>query len=72
MDICAPFAGIVHHKVAAGEPVDAGAVVATVETVKLEASVTAVSPGIVAEWLVDDCGDITGGDPIARFTPAAT
>ena len=69
MDICAPFAGIVHHRVAAGTPVDAGDVVATVETVKLEASVTAVLPGTVGQWLVDDYGDVVGGDPIARFTP---
>ena len=44
MDICAPFAGIVRFHVSAGDPVDTGDPLATVEAVKLEARCSHPAP----------------------------
>lgn len=62
MNICAPFAGIVRYHVAAGDHVDTGAALATVEAVKLEAPVLAPGPGTVGRLAVENFGDVLGGD----------
>ena len=62
MDICAPFAGIVRFHVAAGDTVDTGEPLATVEAVKLEAPVLAPGPGTVSTLAVADFSDVLGGD----------
>ena len=47
MKIYAPFAGIVHYYVAAGDTVITGQKLASVEATKLEAAVIAPGPGPV-------------------------
>ena len=42
--VAAPFAGVVSLAVEEGATVEAGAVVATIEAMKMEASITAPSP----------------------------
>lgn len=64
MRICAPFAGIVHYCVSPGEKVDTGAVLASVEAVKLEAPIPAPGPGVVKELLCENYADVAGGDAL--------
>lgn len=64
MDIHAPFAGIVHVKVAPGELVCTGDIVATVEAVKLEAAVPSTAAGRVVDLRVEDYADVEGGDTL--------
>ncbi|MFC5939522.1 biotin/lipoyl-containing protein [Corynebacterium choanae] len=71
MNICAPFGGIVRFHVAAGDTVAAGDPLATIETVKLEATVPAPGPGIVTSILVADYADIDGGDVVITVDPHA-
>ncbi|APT84646.1 acetyl-CoA carboxylase biotin carboxyl carrier protein subunit [Corynebacterium aquilae] len=68
MRICAPFAGIVHYVAAEGQRVDTGDVVAMVETIKLEASLQAPGPGIVASLNHEDFSDVEGGDILLEIT----
>lgn len=68
MDICAPFAGIVRFHVSAGDPVDTGDPLATVEAVKLEAPVLAPGPGVVGRLAVEDFQDVLGGDLLLEVT----
>ena len=56
MKIYAPFAGIVHYHVAAGDTVTTGQKLASVEATKLEAAVIAPGPGVVVELSVADFG----------------
>ena len=65
MEICAPFAGIVHYHVAAGDTVATGDPVATVEAVKLEVPVPAPGPGTVTSLGYADFADVVGGDVLA-------
>lgn len=62
MNICAPFAGIVHYHVQTGHEVTRGDLLATVEAVKLEAPVYAPGPGRVADCQYTDFADVSGGD----------
>lgn len=64
MKICAPFAGIVHYKVAVGEIVATGQELASVEAVKLEAPVCAPGPGKVTALTKMDFADVLGGDEL--------
>lgn len=68
--VCAPFAGVARLEVAVGDEVAAGATVAVVETVKLEAPVQAPCPAVVAAVLVGDFSDVSGGDALLELTPA--
>ncbi|MDO5099294.1 MAG: biotin/lipoyl-containing protein [Corynebacterium sp.] len=68
MKICAPFAGIVHFKVAEGDKVTTGQELASVEAVKLEAPVLAPGPGIVSKLCVPDFGDVIGGAELLIVT----
>ncbi|NED04070.1 hypothetical protein G3I55_20655, partial [Streptomyces sp. SID6648] len=45
--VAAPFAGVVTLAVAEGDEVEAGATVATIEAMKMEASITAPKSGTV-------------------------
>lgn len=67
MKICAPFAGIVHYRVAIGDHVGTGTVVATVEAVKLESTVQAPGPGIVTALEREDFSDVVGGDVLLEI-----
>lgn len=62
MNICAPFAGIVHYQVQPGQAVDAGDVLAIVEAVKLEAPVYSPGPGTATTFQHPDFADVSGGD----------
>lgn len=66
MEICAPFAGVVHFLVADGEPVATGDVLCTVESLKLEAPVLAPGPGVVRRSNSQDYVDMHGGDVLLR------
>ncbi|MGD7003320.1 acetyl-CoA carboxylase biotin carboxyl carrier protein subunit [Corynebacterium halotolerans] len=67
MKICAPFAGIVHYRVAAGARVDTGEELAVVEAVKLEAPVFAPGPGVVAHLHREDFADVVGGEELLEL-----
>ena len=67
MNICAPFAGIVHLEVAEGDKVDTGQNIAVVETVKLQAPVVAPGPGTIAAVKVENFADVTGGDVLVEL-----
>ncbi|MCQ9370573.1 acetyl-CoA carboxylase biotin carboxyl carrier protein subunit [Corynebacterium sp. 35RC1] len=70
MKICAPFAGIVHYKVAAGDRVETGQELASVEAIKLEAPLLAPGPGVVDELHVADFSDVIGGDALITLRKA--
>lgn len=67
MKICAPFAGIVHYRVAAGARVTTGDQLATVEAVKLEAPVLAPGPGVVERLDREDFTDVVGGEELLEL-----
>ncbi|WP_047260611.1 biotin/lipoyl-containing protein [Corynebacterium uterequi] len=67
MKIHAPFAGIVRYHVAPGQQVAAGDTLATVEAIKLEASVPAPGPGTVGEVFRADFSDVLGGDELLEL-----
>ncbi|MFW5472039.1 pyruvate carboxylase [Knoellia sp. CPCC 206450] len=58
----APFAGVVTPAVAEGDAVEAGAVVATIEAMKMEASITAPSSGTVERLAIGAHQQVEGGD----------
>ncbi|CAL9337664.1 Pyruvate carboxylase [Nocardiopsis dassonvillei] len=60
--VAAPFAGVVTLVVGAGEEVEAGATVATIEAMKMEAAITAPVAGRVARAAVDRVQRVDGGD----------
>ncbi|RAN74452.1 pyruvate carboxylase [Bacillus sp. SRB_336] len=60
--IAAPFAGAVSLKVAVGDAVEAGATVATIEAMKMEASITTPVAGTVSRLAVDGVAQVQGGD----------
>lgn len=64
MNICAPFAGIVHYWVDPGARVETGTIVATIEAVKLDAPLLAPGPGIVGQKLCADYADVEGGQAV--------
>lgn len=68
MNIYAPFAGIVRYHVTEGQTVSTGEVLATVETVKLEAPVMAPGPGVVTVVPRDDFSDVLGGDVLLEVS----
>lgn len=67
MKICAPFAGIVHYRVAEGTRVTTGDPLAIVEAVKLEAPVLAPGPGVVGTRHVEDFADVVGGQELLEL-----
>ena len=58
----APFDGVVTQQVAEGDSVEAGAVVATIEAMKMEASITAPKAGTVARLAFSGTQQVEGGD----------
>ncbi len=58
----APFAGVVTPAVAEGDTVEAGAVVATIEAMKMEANITAPVGGTVERLAIDGHQQLEGGD----------
>ena len=62
LHVPAPFAGVVTPAVAEGDSVEAGAVVATIEAMKMEASITAPRAGTVERLAIGGSQQVEGGD----------
>jgi pyruvate carboxylase len=60
--IAAPFAGVVTVNVGAGDQVDAGQTIATIEAMKMEAAITAPKAGKVSRAAVSATAQVEGGD----------
>jgi pyruvate carboxylase len=70
-EIAAPFAGVVSPVVAVADSVAAGDVVATIEAMKMEASITTSVAGTVERVTLDGSRSIEGGDLVVVVTPGA-
>jgi pyruvate carboxylase len=66
----APFDGVVTPAVAVGDPVEAGDVVATIEAMKMEASITAPVAGTVSRVAIDGARTLEGGDLVVEIGSA--
>ena len=60
--VAAPFSGVVTLKVEEGDRVDAGTPVATIEAMKMEASITAPVAGVVERLPLVGTQQVEGGD----------
>jgi pyruvate carboxylase len=60
--VAAPFAGVVTLAVRDGEEVQAGAMVATIEAMKMEAAITAPKSGTVERLAITPVQQVEGGD----------
>src|SRR5699024_4835120 len=66
----APFAGTVTVTIAEGDTVEAGDSVATIEAMKMEASITAPISGIVSRVVLENPTPVAGNDLIMVIDPA--
>ncbi|MFC8304178.1 pyruvate carboxylase [Specibacter sp. NPDC057265] len=66
--IAAPFAGAVSVKVAVGDVVEAGATVATIEAMKMEASITTPVGGTVQRLAISGVAQVQGGDLLVAIS----
>jgi len=60
--VAAPFAGVVTLAVAEGDEVEAGATVATIEAMKMEAAITAPVAGTIERLAIGTVQQVEGGD----------
>jgi pyruvate carboxylase len=60
--VAAPFAGVVTVGVTAGDEVEAGQTIATIEAMKMEAAITAPKAGKVSRVAVSATAQVEGGD----------
>jgi pyruvate carboxylase len=60
--VAAPFAGVVTLQVGEGDRVDDGQTVATIEAMKMEASITAHQAGTVGRLAIGNVQQVEGGD----------
>ncbi len=60
--VAVPFAGVVTPLVAEGDTVETGQTVATIEAMKMEASITAPTSGVVQRLVVGSTRQAEGGD----------
>ncbi|MFF3603813.1 pyruvate carboxylase [Streptomyces sp. NPDC002463] len=65
--VAAPFAGVVTLAVAEGDEVEAGATVATIEAMKMEASITAPKGGRVSRLAITRIQQVEGGDLLVEI-----
>ncbi|MCD2262256.1 pyruvate carboxylase [Dietzia aurantiaca] len=65
----APFSGVVTLTVKAGDPVQAGAQVGTIEAMKMEAPITAHAAGVVGQLLVSGPRQVEAGDLLLTVNP---
>ncbi|MFT4210710.1 MAG: pyruvate carboxylase [Microbacterium sp.] len=68
--VAAPFSGVVTVKVALGDTVAAGAPVAAIEAMKMEAAITAPVDGIVERLVVTGTAQVEAGDLLVVIRPA--
>ena len=69
--VASPFAGVVTLAVAEGDEVEAGATVATIEAMKMEASITAPRAGRVQRTAITSVQQVEGGDLVLVLTDEA-
>jgi pyruvate carboxylase len=65
--VAAPFAGVVTLAVAEGDEVAAGATVATIEAMKMEATITAPKAGRISRLAINRIQQVEGGDLLAEL-----
>ncbi|MEV7567416.1 pyruvate carboxylase [Streptomyces tanashiensis] len=65
--VAAPFAGVVTLAVAEGDEVEAGATVATIEAMKMEASITATRSGRVSRLAITRIQQVEAGDLLVEI-----
>ncbi|MFF6839731.1 pyruvate carboxylase [Streptomyces tanashiensis] len=65
--VAAPFAGVVTLAVAEGDEVEAGATVATIEAMKMEASITATTSGRVSRLAITRIQQVEAGDLLVEI-----
>ncbi|WP_433294125.1 pyruvate carboxylase [Pseudonocardia sp. CA-142604] len=66
--VAAPFAGVVTLGVAEGDTVESGQTVATIEAMKMEASITAHRSGTVARLAIGQVQQVEGGDLLLELS----
>jgi pyruvate carboxylase len=69
--VAAPFAGVVTLVVTEGDEVEVGATVATIEAMKMEASITAPRAGRVQRTAITPVQQVEGGDLVLVLTAEA-
>jgi pyruvate carboxylase len=69
--VASPFAGVVTLAVTEGDDVAAGATVATIEAMKMEASITAPRAGRVQRAAIHQVQQVEGGDLLLVLTEGA-
>ncbi len=67
--VAAPFAGVVTLRVSEGDTVPPGAVVATIEAMKMEASITSHTGGVVLRAAINTVQQVEGGDLLLVLKP---
>ncbi len=65
--VAAPFAGVVTLQVGEGDHVESGQTVATIEAMKMEASITAHRSGSVARLAIGEVQQVEGGDLLVEL-----
>ncbi|MEJ3658983.1 pyruvate carboxylase [Actinomycetes bacterium KLBMP 9759] len=65
--VAAPFAGVVTLQVGEGDDVEAGQTVATIEAMKMEASITAQESGTVVRLAIGKVQQVEGGDLLVQL-----
>ena len=68
--VAAPFAGVVTVTADEGDAIEAGATVATIEAMKMEAAITAPVAGIVQRLAIGSIQQVEGGDLVLVIDPA--
>ncbi len=68
--VAAPFAGVVTVTAAEGDEVAAGATVATIEAMKMEAAITTPVAGVVQRLALGSVQQVEGGDLVLVIQPA--
>jgi pyruvate carboxylase len=67
--VAAPFSGVVSLAVETGAAVEAGATVATIEAMKMEASITTPVAGVVQRFAIGAVTQVEGGDLVLVIAP---
>ncbi len=70
-EIAAPFSGVVTLQVEAGDTVEAGQAVASIEAMKMEAAITTPIAGVVERMAIPKTQQVDAGDLLVVVTPAA-